>query len=290
MSNLSLLEAPHTLIDQCAGQTIVIKFGGEVADDAATLGSFCAELAQCVQAGIKVVIVHGGGKQATEMCARLGYAPQIVNGRRITDENVLDVVKMVFAGKINIEILSALRKAGLSAVGLSGVDGKLVEARRRPPKTVCNAQTGCMQTIDYGFVGDIVKVDTHLLHSLLRDNVVPVIASLAGDEQGNIYNVNADTVAAEIARALAVDRWLIATNVDGLWDDQGEVIGQLSCAQVEQLIKAKVIRGGMIPKAESAVAAVRAGVKSVHIVNGMKTGRLVSQLCAQPSAGTTISD
>lgn len=289
MKDVNLLREALPYIKKFKGKTFVIKFGGEVADNEETLLSFCEEIALCAQVGIKVVAVHGGGKQATELSEKLGIEPKIINGRRITDEGALDVVKMVFAGKINIEILGALRKAGVPAVGLSGVDGNTLHAKRRPPQVVVDEKTGKKQTVDYGFVGDIFDVDPKLINTLIEKDFVPVVASLAADDEGRVYNVNADTVASAIAAELKAEKWIVASDVDGVLDGNKKLISRLTRDQVKQLIGDKIITGGMIPKVENALAAIAAGVKSVHIINGMKPGSLLEEVFTESGAGTMFS-
>jgi acetylglutamate kinase len=288
VTDVNALREALPFIKRFRGQTFLVKFGGEIADDPGTLTAFCEEIALCAQVGIKLVVVHGGGKQATALSARLGIETSMVNGRRVTDEPTLDVAKMVFAGKINVDILGALRGAGVQAVGLSGVDGAILTATRRRPQTVFDARSGEHRTVDYGLVGDIARVDTRLITTLVEKEFVPVIASLAADDDGAIYNVNADTVAASIAGALAAEKWIVATNVDGVLDSNGILLGHLTREVVRTLIGDGAITGGMIPKVESALAALDAGVRSVHIINGTKRGALLSEIFTDSGFGTMI--
>jgi acetylglutamate kinase len=288
VKDVNVLREALPYIRKFKGRTFVVKFGGEVADDADRLVSFCEELALCVQVGIRIVVVHGGGKQATELSARLGIDAELVNGRRVTDERTLDVVKMVFAGKLNTEILGALRRAGVRAVGLSGVDGDLLRARRRPPQTVVDAETGERRTVDFGFVGDILDVDPQVLVTLASDGFVPVIASLAADDDGTVYNVNADTVAAAIATSLGAEKWIIATNVAGVLDAEGRLVSHLTADGARELINRRVVKGGMIPKLEAALAALAAGVGAVHLIDGTRTGALLGELFTVGGNGTML--
>src|SRR5207247_1689628 len=162
-----------------------------------------------------------GGKQATDLSEKLGIETRIVNGRRVTDDKALDVVMMVFAGTINTEIISALRRAGVVAVGLSGVDGNIIHATKRPPKTMVNEATGKKQKIDFGHVGDIDRVDAKLLTTLLDAGYIPVIASLGADDEGHVLNINADTVAGRIATALETEKLILASDVDGILKGSG---------------------------------------------------------------------
>jgi acetylglutamate kinase len=289
MRDVNALREALPYINRFSGRTFVVKFGGEIADERDRLVAFCEEVALCTQVGIRVVVVHGGGKQATQLGRRLGVEPVILNGRRVTDEETLDIVKMTFAGKLNTEILGAMRRAGARAVGLSGVDGGLLRANKRPPQRVADADTGEVRTIDFGFVGDIAEVDPTLVITLLRDGFVPVIASLAGDEEGEVYNVNADTVASAIARALKAEKWIVATNVDGVLDREGRLIRQLTTAETRDLIASGTATGGMIPKLEAAVAAIEDGVASVHLVNGTQHNALLTEIFTVEGAGTMIT-
>ena len=288
MKDVNVLRETLPYIRKFKGQTFVVKFGGEVADDPDVLVSFCEEVALCAQVGIRMVVVHGGGKQATELGHRLGIQAKIVDGRRVTDEKTLDVVKMAFAGKINVEILGAMRRAGVHAVGLSGVDGNLLNARRRPPQVVLDRATGEERIVDFGFVGDILDVDPTLITTLVERDFVPVIASLAADDGGGVYNVNADTVASAIASRLGAEKWIVATNVDGVLDCDGKLISRLARESVTGMIRDGTITGGMIPKVEAAASAIDAGVRSVHIINGMRPGSLLAEVFTVSGSGTMV--
>jgi acetylglutamate kinase len=251
-------------------ELIVIKIGGEVINHSIAFHSLCKKIANLKKTNTRMVLIHGGGHQVNELEAKLGNKPKIVNGRRITDENALDSIKMVIAGKMNIEIVSALQAQGVSAVGLSGVDGNLLNVCRRPANT-----------IDYGFVADIKSVNPKLMMTLLENNFVPVIAPLAADENGVIYNINADTVASAIALAIKASQWMIFSNIDGIYDEQGNTITHISCEAAQSLISKGVITGGMIPKVEAIIAAIQSGIQSVHLLNGLKT--------SHEQIGTTIT-
>jgi acetylglutamate kinase len=257
----------------------VIKLGGEIIDKPKILKQICKETGCLIQTGIQVIVIHGGGNQATQWGEKLNHKPNIIHGRRITDEKTLDIVKMVFAGKINIELLSVFREAGIPAVGLSGVDGNILHACKRPPQ----------HNIDYGFVGDILSVNPELIFMLMEKKFLPVIAPLACDENGVIYNINADTVASAIAVALQADKWIILSNIDGIYDAQKNYLSHLTCAQARALIQQGAITAGMIPKVESIISAVQSGIKSVQIINGAKSGAL-SMLLSQQSIGTTFME
>jgi acetylglutamate kinase len=288
--NVNLLREALPYINKFVDKVFVIKFGGEVADNPQRLFSFCEEVALCHRVGIKVSVVHGGGKQATELAHKLGIEAKIINGRRVTDEETLDIVKMVYAGKLNVDILLALRRSGVHAVGLSGVDGDLLTAKRRPPQIVKDDETGKRKKVDFGFVGDIVEVNPSIIRTLLEKEFVPVISSLAADDEGNVYNINADTIASSLAEALQAEKLILATDVDGILDGNGAPISRLTPGQAKQLIEKGVITGGMIPKVESAVRALHRHVKSIHVINGTKSGSLLEEIFTEQGAGTMIYD
>ncbi len=286
--HVDLLRQALPYINKFKGKVFVIKIGGDIAEQDSVLHSFCEEVALLAQVGIHVVLIHGGGQQATDLSEKLGIEPKIINGRRITDDNTLDVVKMVFAGQINVEILASLRKSGIGAVGLSGVDGNIVNAKKRPPKMMKNDQTGKEELVDFGHVGDIESVDSKLLKIMLDADYVPVVASLGGDSDGNIFNINADTVASRIAGALETEKLILASDIDGILRADKTLISRASVAEVDQLIKDGIIRGGMIPKVQGCVDALSDGVRSVHIINGMKPSSLLQEIFTDTGSGTMI--
>jgi acetylglutamate kinase len=286
--HVDLLRQALPYINKFKNQTFVVKIGGDIAEQPANLHSFCEEVALCAQVGVHIVMIHGGGKQATDLSEKLGIEPRIISGRRVTDDKALDVVKMVFAGKINTEILGSLRKAGVSGVGISGLDGDIIHASKRPPTKVMNDQTGKREMVDFGHVGDIEKVDVKLLTTLLAADFIPVIASLGADAEGNVLNINADTVASRIGGALRAEKLILASDVDGILRGDGTLINRATVAEVQGLIKEGVIKGGMIPKAQAVMDALKDGVHSVHIINGMKPSTLLTEIFTDSGCGTMI--
>lgn len=274
------------------GKTFLVKIGGALADDKRALASMAQDVALLHNVGIRVGIVHGGGPQATELSTRLGLEPRFIDGRRITDEGTLEVAKMVFAGKISLEILGALRVEGLRAVGLSGVAGDLIHAKRRAPTKVKDAATGETREVDMGHVGDIVSVDTTLLRVLMDNGFVPVVSPLGADAKGNVLNINADTVATAFAIHMKADKFLFMTDVDGVLrsrDDPGTLISKLTLPQAEKLIARGVISGGMIPKVRACCDAVKGGVARVHILNGERPHTLLLEIFTKSGVGTLIT-
>ena len=247
----------------------IIKVGGGVVEDAASLASLLNQFAE--MEGRKV-LVHGGGRLATSMAASLGIESQMVGGRRITDAKMLEVVTMVYGGFVNKNIVAGLQAKGVKAVGLTGVDGDVIRSHKRPPKLV-KMDDGTEQMVDFGFVGDVDKVDAQLLVSLIESGIVPVVAPLTHDGEGHILNTNADTIASSVAQALAEHYEVTLTfcfeKAGVLRDanDDNSVIPLIDEQEASKLIAEGVIAGGMIPKIENAFDAIRKGVRQVVITH-----------------------
>jgi acetylglutamate kinase len=291
MENVAILTQALPYIRKYKNKIFVVKLGGELAQREDLLDDIARDLSLLYQIGIKLLIVHGGGPQATELSEKLGITPKFIEGRRITDQATLEVTKMVFAGKINHEILTMLRKHGAKSVGLSGIDGDVIIATRRPPVEVVNSETGEKGNVDYGLVGDIAKINAELLHILFENDYIPVISSLADDGEGHILNINADTVAARIAVAIRADKYITMTNVGGILRNVGDPesrISAVSKGEALKLIDEGVIKGGMIPKIRECVRAVESGVSRVHILNGLQKNSLLLEIFTKKGNGTMI--
>jgi len=259
------------------GKAIVVKYGGAAMDSAGLAASFAQDVGLLQSVGIRPVIVHGGGPAVTKMSARLGIETTFVDGIRVTDAETLDVATMVLAGKLNTEVVGSLVAGGVDAVGLSGVDGRLLLARKS-------------EGPDLGFVGEVVHVDAHVLSTLLAERFVPVVASIALDEVGQAYNVNADVVASELAMAIGAEKLVYLNDVPGVVGPNGELLSELSARQCLELLAADgVVDGGMIPKLESAARALGAGVDRVHLVDGRVEHSLVLELFTPEGVGTMIT-
>lgn len=290
---LDLLREALPYIQRFAKKTFVVKLSGKITEDQDQLNSLAEEIALCERVGIRVCVVHGGGKQLTTIAQRLGVTQRIVNGRRITDAETLEIAKMVFAGQINTDILSAIRRAGAETVGMSGVDGNTIQARRREIQKVINQETGEVETIDYGHVGDVVEINVRLVQLLLDSGYIPVISSLGADEQGNVYNINADTIAAEIAVHLKAEKLILLTDVDGVLldcDDPASRISRLTVEEAERLVRDRVVSSGMLPKIAAIAHLIRRGVRSAHIINGSKRNALLYEVFTDEGAGTMITE
>lgn len=289
---LDLLREALPYIQRFQGKTFVVKFSGKVTEDHDRLRSLAEELALLHQVGIRVCVVHGGGKQLTELAEKLGVEQTIIEGRRVTDDDTLEMAKMIFAGKINTEILAALRHRGVHAVGLSGVDGNIVHAERRPPKEVVDRATGESAHVDFGHVGDILEIDVRLLTVLMDHGYLPVISSLGADAEGKIFNINADTIAGEIAVQLQAEKLVLLSDVDGIFLRVGEPetkLSRLTAAEAERLVESGAATSGMIPKLQSIIRLLQRGVKSAHIINGNSRNTLLAEVFTNEGTGTMIS-
>jgi acetylglutamate kinase len=288
---LDLLREALPYIQRFKGQTFVVKLSGKATEDPSNLASLAEELALIHQVGIRLCVVHGGGKQLSDLALRMGVEQTIINGRRVTDDATLEMAKMIFAGKINTDILAALRQMGVEAVGLSGVDGNIVHAERRPPKEILNRETGEREHVDFGHVGDVVKINTRLLCVLLDQGYLPVISSLGADTEGTVFNINADTIASEIAVRLEAEKLILLSDVDGIYVRAGEPetkLSQLTVDEVEALVNEGVATGGMIPKLQNIAELLRRGVKSAHIINGTLRNALLAEVFTDEGTGTMI--
>jgi len=288
---LDLLREALPYIQRFQGHTFVVKLSGKVTDDQENLMSLAEELALLHQVGIRICVVHGGGKQLSELATRLGIEQTIIEGRRVTDDATLEMAKMIFAGKINTDILAALRQRGIEAVGLSGVDGNIVHAERRPPKEIINRETGERDKVDFGHVGDVVQINSRLLTVLLDHGYLPVISSLGADDEGMVFNINADTIAAEIAVQLQAEKLILLSDVDGIYLQAGDPqtkLSRLTAADTDELISSGAATGGMIPKLQNIATLLRRGVHSAHIISGAKRNALLSEVFTDKGTGTMI--
>jgi len=288
---LDLLREALPYIQRFKGKTFVVKLSGKATEDHQNLISLAEELALMHQVGIRICVVHGGGKQLTELALKMGVEQTIIDGRRVTDDATLEMAKMIFAGKINTDILSALRHRRVEAVGLSGVDGNIVHAERRPPKQILNRETGEHEHVDFGHVGDVVEINTRLLAVLLDHGYLPVISSLGADAEGTVFNINADTIASEIAVRLQAEKLILLSDVDGIFLRAGEPetkLSRLTAAEAETLITDGSATGGMIPKLQSITELLRRGVHSAHIINGTARNALLSEIFTDKGTGTMI--
>ena len=291
IKTLDLLREALPYIRRFKGKTFVVKFSGKVTEDRSILVALAEELALLHQVGIRVCVVHGGGKQLSELADKLGVEQTVIEGRRVTDDETLELAKMIFRGKINTEILSALRNRGVDAVGLSGLDGGVVRAERRPPREVLIKATGETERVDFGHVGDVVEIDVRLIDLLLENNCLPVISSLGADDHGEIYNINADTIAAEIAVRLAAEKLILLSDVNGIYlepNDPDTKIDRLATVEAREMIRSGQATGGMIPKLENLISLIERGVSSAHVVGGTSRNGILAEVFTDQGTGTMI--
>lgn len=273
-------------------QVFVVKLGGEILANARALDQVAVQVALLESLSIRVVLVHGGGPQASALSRQLGHEPEMVAGRRVTTPEQLEIAKMVYGGSLNLDVLSALRRHHVRGVGLSGVDGGLIVARRRPPVAV-RLDSGETRTVDYGHVGDIERVDASLIETLLDRHYVPVVASLAADGEGAPLNVNADTIAEALASHLQAKKLIFLSGTPGLLRDArdpGSLIPFADVEDLEPLLASGAIAGGMRPKVEACLRAVRGGVRRTHIVDGRAPDVLLVEVFTGAGSGTMIVD
>ena len=282
-------DLPH--VRRYRDATFVIKVGGELLDDPSVLDRLVLDIARLRQLQVGVVVVHGGGPQLSRWSDRCRIERLQVAGRRVTDDETLELAKMVFAGLISTNILAAFRRRGVPSIGLSGVAGNLVLARRRPPQRIRDVRTGEERVVDFKNVGDIKNIDGTYLRLCLEWGLVAVVASLASDAEGQVLNVNADTMAAAIAIALDARKLVLLSNVDGVFADTADrssLLPVLTIERARELIASGKAGGGMAPKLDAAVQAVEGGVGSVHIANGLRPGALVGEALEIQKSGTIL--
>ena len=260
------------------GRVVVVKYGGNAMDDPALAQLFAQDVVLMRSVGMRPVVVHGGGPQIGDLMNRLGKVPEFREGLRVTDAETLDIARMVLVGKVNRDIVSEVNVHGPLAVGLSGEDAGLITASRRSP--------------ELGFVGDVEAVNASILERLLSEELIPVVATIGSDLEGQAYNINADTAAGAIAEALSAEKLVYLTNVEGLLedvDDPGSVVSQLSADELESMIDDGVLTEGMIPKVRSCVRAVRRGVGHAHILDGRVPHALLLEIFTTEGIGTMVS-
>ncbi len=271
------------------GRWFVVKIGGELAMDKPKLAaSVGAAVRAFLDAGIRVAVIHGGGPQATDLQKKLGLQPKMVAGRRYTDEATLEVMKMTLAGQVSVDVASAFRIAGVPALCTTGMSAGLIEAKRRPPKVMSGAGP---EPVDLGLVGDVTGVNTEAFQRVSDAGFVPVLGSLSGDAQGNVFNINADTVATRVAAKLGAAKLFLVSNVPGVLankDDPSTRLPTLTPAEARAKIASGVIQGGMIPKVEESLEMLEEGIEAIHIV-GISPNDAVLREAEKPgSQGTAF--
>ncbi|MDG1033291.1 MAG: acetylglutamate kinase [Luminiphilus sp.] len=271
-------------IQRFTRKTVVIKFGGNAMTDPELHESFARDVVLMKLVGMNPIVVHGGGPQIGKLLDRLGIESRFVGGMRVTNEETVDVVEMVLGASVNKEIVDSIHRNGGRAVGITGKDGELIRARALSSN---HRVTG---SEDIGLVGEVESIDTDILTMLGESDYIPVIAPVAGSVDGNTYNINADLVAGKLAEVLGAEKLILLTNVTGLLDAAGQTLTGLSTQRVDELIDQAVITGGMLPKVQCAMDAVKAGVASAHIIDGRVPHATLLEIFSDEGIGTLITN
>ncbi|KZB56576.1 acetylglutamate kinase [Thalassospira lucentensis] len=269
------------------GQTIVVKYGGHAMGDPELARLFAQDMVLLKQVGMNPIVVHGGGPQIGQMLKELNIQSEFVDGLRVTDQQTIDVVEMVLAGKINKEIVSNINRAGGVSVGLCGKDAHLIKARKLQ-RTKRDPESNIEKVLDLGFVGEPVEVNPHVLDCFINTDIIPVIAPIGVGEDGQTYNINADTAAGAIAKAVGARRLYMLTDVKGILDGEKQLVRDADIDSINAMIADGTIQGGMIPKTETCMDAVRNGVEAAVIVDGRAPHAVLLELFTERGAGTMI--
>jgi len=287
VSKAAILHEALPYIQRFHGRTFVVKYGGHAMVDEELKQSFAKDVCLLRYIGIQIVVVHGGGPQISQTLERMGIKSAFSGGMRITDDETMNVVEMVLGGGVNQDIVGLICGQGGRAVGLAGKDDHFMQAERLESVSATD-ETGNSVTVDLGRVGRIARVKPAIVHNLIKDGFIPVIAPTAVDDHGNSLNVNADTAAGKLAASLEAAKLMLMTDVEGVKDRGGNLLRSLGAAEAEKLIEQEVVSGGMIPKVRCALEAVEGGVEKVHIVDGRCRHALLLEIFTDRGVGTQI--
>ena len=274
-------------IKRFRGKSIVIKYGGNAMSDEVLKAGFARDVVLMKLVGMNPVVVHGGGPQIGATLEKLGKKSKFVEGMRVTDSETMDIVEMVLGGLVNKEIVNLINHFGGHAIGLSGRDGGLIQAKKMTVKKN-SPEINVPEIIDLGHVGDVHSIDKPIIDMLIQGDSIPVVAPIGVDESGQSYNINADLVAGKIAEVLSAEKLIMLTNTEGLLDKNGKVLTGVSVEEVDNLIKKGTIHGGMLPKIRSALDAVDAGVQTSHIIDGRVKHAVLLEILTDEGVGTLI--
>lgn len=275
-------------IQRFAGKVLVIKYGGNAMTDPVLEQSFARDIVLLKAVGIHPVVVHGGGPQVDKLLNELGRTTDRIDGMRVTDGDTMDVVEMVLGGSVNKSIVNLINQHGGQAIGLTGKDANLIQAK----KLIVNKtlDSGATELVDLGHVGEVDNINTDVLEMFISTNFIPVIAPLGVDTEGNTYNINADLVAGKVAEYLNAEKLMLLTNIAGVMNEHKEVVTGLTTAEVDHMIATGVIHGGMIPKIQCALDAVKSGVRSAHIIDGRVPHATLLEVFTDDGMGTLITN
>ncbi len=284
-ANVLIESLPY--IQKFSGKTFVIKYGGAAMVDEKLKNAFAQDIVLLNYIGIKTIIVHGGGPKINKIMEKMGKTPSFIQGQRVTDEETVDIVEMVLGGLINKQIVSLINNNGGLAIGLSGKDGKLIEAKRKIIKRI-SPETGVPEIIDLGLVGEVVKINPKILESIDESGFIPVIAPISAGQKSRTLNINADYVAGEIASALQAEKLILLTDVAGIKDKKDKLISTLNTKKIKALVSNGTISGGMLPKVQACQGAIGSGVKKTHIIDGRTPHALLLEIFTEKGIGTEI--
>lgn len=288
MENVEVLLEALPFIREFFGKTMVIKIGGHAMVNDEILEETVKDILLLYYTGIKPVVVHGGGPEISEKMEKLGLKPKFVEGLRVTDKETIEVVQMVLDGKINSKIVSMFIKNGGKAVGLSGKDGLLIVAEKK----LLKLKKGMEETmVDLGFVGETKLVNPEILRILLENGFIPVVSPVSADLEGNVYNLNADSVAGDIAAALKAKKLIMLTDVPGILrdvNDKSSLISKIKLSELEDLLEKGALKGGMLPKVDAIAKALRGGVEKVHVIDGSRKHAILLELFTKEGIGTLV--
>ena len=288
MRTAKVLAEAMPYIQRFQGRTVVVKYGGAAMEGDALKSSFARDVVLMKLVGMNPVVVHGGGPQIGRLLERIGKETRFVEGMRVTDSETMDVVEMVLGGLVNKEIVNLVNRHGGNAVGLTGKDGRLIQARKLT-MTRSRPELDAPEIIDIGHVGEVAGIDTGVLEHLARGDFIPVIAPIGVGDEGMSYNINADLVAGKLAEALAAEKLILLTNTPGLLDRDGTLITSLDVKGVEALIADGTVAGGMLPKVQCALDAVQGGVRAAQIIDGRVEHAVLLEVFTSAGMGTFIS-
>ena len=274
-------------IQRFAGKTMVIKYGGNAMVDENLKQGFARDIVLMKLVGMNPVVVHGGGPQIGQLLERLGKKSEFINGMRVTDTETMNVVEMVLGGLVNKEIVSMINRHGGKAVGLTGKDGDLIHARKLTFEKH-NPEMNTSEIIDIGHVGEVSSIDISVIRMLVKDNIIPVVAPIGVDENGQSYNINADIVAGKLATALNAEKLILLTNTAGVLDQDAKLLTGLRADEVDKLIEKGVIHGGMLPKVHCALDALRSGVTTAQIIDGRVEHAVLLEVLTTDGVGTLM--
>lgn len=287
MNKANVLIEALPYIRKFYGKTFVIKYGGAAMVEEKLKDAFAQDIVLMSFIGIKTIIVHGGGPKINRIMKQMGKKPAFVHGHRVTDRETIDIVEMVLGGLINKEIVSLINNHGGKAIGLSGKDGMLIEAKKKVVKKL-SAETGTPEIIDLGLVGEVKKINPKILVSIDRDSFIPVIAPISAGQKNETLNINADYVAGAVASSLKAEKLILLTDTQGILDSKKKMISTLKSTKIKSLISKNTISGGMIPKVHACQDALKGNVNKTHIIDGRVPHALLLEIFTETGIGTEI--